>query len=152
MKTSSTRKAENCFQVFASSLALFIFLLLSTTMDAAIHSFDYGKFSYYVLSQTGTTGTVSIERQSGISIDGALTIPSQVTYKGITFKVTEIDSEGFRDCGITSLVIPQTITKIGNSAFWKCTKLTGTLTIPGSVATIGDYAFHRCTGIQGCIY
>lgn len=151
MKILSTRKVESRFQVFVSSLALLIFMLFSTTMDAAIHSFDDGNFRYSVLSQTGTTGTVSIDKRAGISIDGALTIPSQVTYKGITFKVTEIESFAFDECGITSLVIPQTITKIGNSAFFKCIKLTGTLTIPGSVATIGDYAFHRCTGIQGLV-
>ena len=47
---------------------------------------------------------------------------------------------------IKDLVIPNSVTSIGNYAFDGCNGLT-TVTIPNSVTSIGDEAFHWCTGL-----
>jgi hypothetical protein len=39
------------------------------------------------------------------------------------------------------------LTGIGNSAFFGCTGLSGTLTIPSSVTAIGSFAFESCQGL-----
>jgi hypothetical protein len=39
--------------------------------------------------------------------------------------------------------IPDSVTSIGNSAFYNCQKLTS-VTIPDSVTSIGNYAFYNC--------
>ena len=43
----------------------------------------------------------------------------------------------------TSFVVPNTVTTIGNYAFYDCDNLTS-VTIPDAVTTIGDYAFYDC--------
>ncbi len=43
----------------------------------------------------------------------------------------------------TTYTIPESVTTIGDSAFYACQKLTS-VTIPKSVTTIGEYAFCRC--------
>jgi hypothetical protein len=52
--------------------------------------------------------------------------------------------------GKTELDIPQTVTSIGNSAFFYCEGLTS-VTIPNSVTSIGDYAFSGCSGLKHII-
>ena len=47
---------------------------------------------------------------------------------------------------IKDLVIPNSVTSIGNSAFYACSGLTS-VTIPNSVTSIGDGAFDGCTGL-----
>ena len=47
---------------------------------------------------------------------------------------------------VTNLEIPESATKIGNSAFVGCSGLTS-VTIPESVTTIGNYAFENCSGL-----
>lgn len=44
------------------------------------------------------------------------------------------------------LTIPNSVTCIGDFAFYKCTDLTN-ITIPDSVTNIGDYTFEYCTGL-----
>ena len=47
---------------------------------------------------------------------------------------------------ITKLIIPNSVTSIGNSAFYCCSGLTS-VTIPNSVTSIGDYAFYGCSAL-----
>ena len=46
---------------------------------------------------------------------------------------------------LTSLILPNTITSIGNNAFNSTTLQLETLTIPASVQSIGNYAFYKST-------
>ena len=46
----------------------------------------------------------------------------------------------------TSYAIPNSVTSIGDEAFWCCDGLTS-ITIPNSVTSIGDHAFWGCTGL-----
>lgn len=41
------------------------------------------------------------------------------------------------------IIIPETVVKIGDEAFWNCYYLTS-ISIPESVTSIGKYAFHLC--------
>ncbi len=48
---------------------------------------------------------------------------------------------------VTNLVIPDTVTKINDYAFYNCDSLTS-ITIPNSVTSIGDYAFYVCASLK----
>ncbi len=52
---------------------------------------------------------------------------------------------------VTDLVIPNSVTAIGNYAFSGCSGLTGSLTIPNSVTIIGERAFYGCSGLTGSL-
>ena len=47
---------------------------------------------------------------------------------------------------LTSVTIPNSVTSIGNEAFWGCIGLTS-VTIGNSVTSIGSYAFSRCRSL-----
>ncbi len=77
---------------------------------------------------------------------GSITLPSNVTYNGVTYTVKKIGNYAFYQCGdlTGSLAIPNTVTSIGNHAFDDCYGFSGTLTLSNSLTTIGDYAFNSC--------
>ena len=50
------------------------------------------------------------------------------------------------DVDVTDLVIPNSVTSIGDFAFYNCSGLTS-VTIPNSVTNIGNHAFYECTGL-----
>ena len=52
--------------------------------------------------------------------------------------------------GLTNVIIPDSVTSIGNSAFSGCTGLTN-MTILNSVTSIGNHAFSGCTGLTSVI-
>ena len=61
--------------------------------------------------------------------------------------VTKIGESAFRGCtGLTSITIPNSVTTICDNAFMNCTSLTN-ITIPNSVTTICDNAFMNCTSL-----
>ncbi len=70
--------------------------------------------------------------------------PELITNLVIPNSVTTIGEYAFYCCsGITSVTIPDSVTTIGKRAFADCYKLTS-VTIGGSVITIGDSAFYKC--------
>lgn len=74
-----------------------------------------------------------------------------VTDLVIPNSVTLIGNSAFCNCtGLTSLEIPNSVTSIGNSAFCNCTGLTS-LEIPNSVTSIGNNAFYGCSGLTGLL-
>ena len=61
--------------------------------------------------------------------------------------VTIIGDSAFFYCtSLTSVTIPDSVTSIGESSFYKCTSLTS-VTIPDSVTRIGAWAFGCCTSL-----
>ena len=67
--------------------------------------------------------------------------------------ITSIGDYAFFDCNkITgNLTIPDSVTSIGSCAFAYCSGFTGSLTIPDSVTSIGYRAFQRCSGLTGSL-
>ncbi|MBR3957289.1 MAG: leucine-rich repeat domain-containing protein, partial [Kiritimatiellae bacterium] len=74
-------------------------------------------------------------------------VPCGLTSVTIPNSVKKIGDSAFDCCsGLTSVTIPNNVTSIGAYAFFGCTNLTG-VTIPNSVASIGECAFSRCSGL-----
>ena len=73
-------------------------------------------------------------------------IPSSI--KSVTITDGNISSYVFRNCsGLTSIIIPDSVTSIGSNAFYGCSSLLS-VTIGNSVTSIGSSAFKNCDKLE----
>ena len=143
---------------------LFLFFAFFALQNIKAHDFCVDG-NYYTLISTSNR-TVAF---SGTEKEGVLEIPSQVTIENRQFTVTEIEKMAFYGKkNIVSVVIPSTITTLGNlslahgdfesvqlpselteigeSAFYNCTNLKS-IDIPDNVTVIGHFAFRNCSSL-----
>ena len=104
---------------------------------------------WYLFSSNKATVTYQGSTYSSYpdEYSGDIVIPASVTYNNVTYSVTSIGNEAFRNCAtLTSVTIPNSVTSIGKRAFQYCTDLTS-ITIGNSVTSIGEEAFYGCSGL-----
>ena len=81
---------------------------------------------------------------SGMTSQSAIVV-IPATYNGET--VTGIGDRAFRNKNMTTVIIPDSVTYIGERAFEYCYSLSA-IEIPNSVVTIGNYAFRGCSNLS----
>lgn len=115
-------------------------LLVMCTAIADADNYDFVEGGlYYKINNEEVSLTYGKTNYSG-----DIVVPQTVTHEGVTYILTEIGGDAFRDCsGVTSVTIPYGITKIGAFAFYNCTGITE-FTIPSTIAYIGGGAFGKC--------
>jgi hypothetical protein len=126
--------------------------------------------SYKVTKSDAKDGEVTFTKpKSGAS--GTVKIPDTVTIDGITYKVTAIEANAFKNNkkNITKVIIGNNVKVIGKNAFAGCKKLNSvtvgknvktisagafsgcaklkTVKLGAAVTTIGDKAFYKCTSL-----
>ena len=79
--------------------------------------------------------------------DTDLTLPN--SYNGENYEIYH--HAFFERADITSVIIPNSVTSIGQRAFCVCTGLIS-ITIPDSVTTIGEVAFFKCSSLTSIHY
>ena len=77
-----------------------------------------------------------------------ITIPATVKIDNVTYKVTSIEKNAFKNNKkVKTIVIGKNVTTIGTSAFSGCKQLSK-VTIGKNVTTIGKNAFYNCTSLK----
>ena len=88
----------------------------------------------YFTTETLSDGTLAITGYTGEDED--VVVPAQIG--GV--QVTKIGNSAFERTSITSVVIPEGVTIIGDSAFFVCESLQE-VRLPSTLKEIGNYAF-----------
>lgn len=97
------------------SMILLALPLLASAYDCQVDGI------FYNLNSEVNAAEVTFENSNYNSYSDEVVIPEKFTYEGVEYSVTSI----------------------GYGAFWFCSDLTS-VTIPNSVTSIGDLAFYGC--------
>ena len=120
-------------------------MLLLPLMANAVEK--VGDIYYYFYDSTAVVTNKYNGYAGKNSYTGNISIPESFTYQGKTYRVVGINEDAFNGCaGLTSIIIPNSVTSIGESVFYGCSGLTS-ITIPNSVTSIGQYVFYGCSGL-----
>lgn len=158
------------------SILLPMLMMFFGTISAADYDFHVGGVYYSIIYADLYTPTTNLRIVQGDEkYTGDIIIPSGITVNNIEYTVTNIGQYSFSECpdltsitfpsginckleviepnafqnckGLTSLVIPNTVTLIDAYAFTGCSSLKR-VTIGSGVKKIGNAAFNNCNSIE----
>lgn len=96
--------------------------------------------------------SVAIVARQPMSNTISVSIPETITYKNVTYNVTEIGGSAFAGFKtLTNVTIPNGITSIGYGAFSGCTNL-AEVTMSESVTRLEGAVFDDCEGLKTVYY
>ena len=97
-----------------------LILTILLTCCNAVWAYDIEVDGIYYNITSLTDLTVEVTKGDN-EYSGDIVIPSTITYKSKTLTVTSIQGWAFNDSfGLTSIVIPNSVTSIGEFAFSSC--------------------------------
>ena len=107
---------------------------------------------HYRLDEQRQTAELTYLSYDSLNIDayrGELEVPTEVQVDGAQYRVTGVTPFACVYCeGLTSVTLPEGVTRIGFGAFSDCPNLAA-VSLPSSLTTLGDWAFYR-DGCGGC--
>lgn len=131
-------------------ILLFLFAIEFALQGYAADKVKIGNITYYICNYSwGNYAEVCSPEEGDYS--GAVNIPEEVIYEGVTYPVTSISGYAFCYDPITSITIPNTIKEIRINAFLSCRQLTE-IRIPASVENIGVAVFEGCSNLKTVIF
>ncbi len=121
--------------------------LLLPGIGASAYDFEYEGLYYNILSESERTVEVTHPGTDGrlehytelVDVE----IPETVIFENAIYTVKTIGASAFSGSGITSVKMPNTITKIYGFAFSDCHSLKN-VEMSNKVDSIGNYAFQSC--------
>ena len=84
---------------------------------------------------------------------GDMVIPSRIRCRGVSYRVTELDSCAFQGCiELTHLTLPEGLQRIGEGAFAGDNRIADTLVIPRSLKVLESSPFADCHSLTTLIW
>lgn len=115
----------------------------------------------------GQGDRVKVVRRKGFRYTGVVQIPDSIVYEGKKYSVTAIGFKAFANSKIKTLIFPDNIESIGESAFSGCRSLVNLwnkktlvhysggmtqealdITFPSALTRIGNHIFANCTSLK----
>lgn len=85
------------------------------------------------------------------SYSGDIVIPGNVTYDGVTYKVTALGFECFYNCrSLTSVTLPEGVTTLQTWCFSHCVNLKS-VTLPDGLTTLAHGCFYDCRNLTSIV-
>lgn len=141
-----------------TSFKLSAFLLLSFFSTSLCNAYDcvVDGIYYNISSEEEMTASVTFRSvKSSIYVNkdysspysGTLVIPPSIMVSNVQYTVTSIGDHAFEDCAdLESVVLPESITVLGESAFQESGLQT--VELPTTINTIGRSAFYHCNNLK----
>ena len=107
--------------------------------------------NHYRLDEQRQTAELTYLSYDSLNVDayrGVLDVPAEVQVDGMQYQVTGVTPFACVYCeGLTSVTLPEGMTRIGFGAFSDCPNLAA-VSLPTSLTTLGDWAFYRDEALQ----
>ena len=112
-----------------------------------------GELTYYFTNESSACKLILDDELISIG-DGSFSGNANNVLTSIIIpgSITSIGDRAFYGLtGLTTITLPESITTIGESAFENCTGLTGELVLPDSLDSLGKSAFNSCTSLTSLV-
>ncbi|MBO4777994.1 MAG: leucine-rich repeat protein [Bacteroidales bacterium] len=131
------------------------YVMLGCALVLSVMAFahDFEVDGFYYTRQSANTVNISFKGSnysSSMAYSGDVVVPDQVEFDGVTYTVVGVDDGTFNYCReLTSVVLPNTVTTLGNYVFSYDNNLTSI--ILGSPSSIGNNNFEGCTSLASIV-
>ncbi|MBQ7828566.1 MAG: leucine-rich repeat domain-containing protein [Clostridia bacterium] len=129
------------------TVALVLALIMTAVMlpTARVSAAKHGKITYHVVDECAVIVAYDNTFIPNY-VDPLVRIPDTLG----DYPVTEIAESAFQNCRyFKSIILPDSITKIGTAAFKDCSM--ESITLPANLTTIGDEAFSGCRNLKNIV-